>query len=293
MSHDVATTRVDIETPLLENVEATPSALEAIASFNRVADLSACLLDEKTGVVSLFASVAAHPQNLQVAETFGKHVASLQAAAGEVWWSVLAERLGSGDPIEPPLPGGGHRAEPDEMTGVIQDLHTPVADAPSFFVEHDEFQRAESEVAAYVSLMTSTADDALTSEFPWGEEPSMPAIMQGIIRRTTGAGPTGPSTALFQLSGAERHPLLGNGMLAKLAIPPHIEPEDGPKHANALNCWERSQEVYSHQFGAWTSAGTTLTHVTFASNFCWFPGAASVLMQSDAMRALYMSGLMA
>ena len=291
MSHDVAMSRVDIETPILENVESTPSVLKAIAFINRNADLSALLLDEHAGVVSLHASIGAHPQNLHVAAVLGKHAVALQAAVAEIFRPRLGEMLG-GDPIEPELPGGGHRQNGDPMLDVIDDLHVPIRDKVSVFIEHGEFARAESEVAPMVSLMTSAGEDGLTAEFRWGEGPSMPVIMRTIIRSTDGADPTGPSTALFQLMGKERHPRLGNGVLAKLSLPSHIEPEDGPKHANALNCWERTQDVYGHQLGAWTCADSTLTHVTFASNFCWFPGAASVLMQNDAMRTLYMSGLM-
>ncbi len=92
MSHDVAMSRVDIETPILENVESTPSVLEAIAFINRNADLSALLLDEHAGVVSLHASIGAHPQNLHVAAAFGKHAVALQAAVAEIFRS----RLGGG-----------------------------------------------------------------------------------------------------------------------------------------------------------------------------------------------------
>ena len=291
MSHDVAMSRVDIETPILENVESTPSVLEAIAFINRNADLSALLLDEHAGVVSLHASIGAHPQNLHVAVVLGKHAVALQAAVAEIFRPRLGEMLG-GDPIEPELPGGGHRQNGDPMLDVIDDLHVPIRDKVSFFIEHGEFARAELEVGPMVSLMTSAGEDGLTAEFRWGEGPSMPVIMRTIIRSTAGADPTGPSTALFQLMGKERHPRLGSGVLAKLSLPPNIEQSDGPKHANALNCWERTQDVYGHQLGAWTCAGTTLTHVTFFSNFCWFPGAASVLMQNDAVRTLHMSGLM-
>ena len=173
---------------------------------------------------------------------------SLQAAVAEIFGPRLGEMLG-GDPIEPELPGGGHRQNGDPMLDVIDDLHVPIRDKVSVFIEHDEFARAESEVGAMVSLMTSAAVDGLTAEFRWGEGPSMPVIMRTIIQSTDGADPTGPSTALFQLMGKERHPRLGNGVLAKLSLPSHIEPEDGPKLAKCKADDEGNGEVAKELLG--------------------------------------------
>jgi len=291
VSHGVAVCRVDVETPVLENVESTPEALARLAAINEEADLSAAILDEDTGVVSFFASVSAHAQNREVADSLAKHAVSLQAALAERMRPKLVELFGQGRLIEPELPGGGFRSEADEMTRVIPLLHAPHAANPSAFVEHDEFERANMEVASLVSVLTSVGEHGLTAEFKWGEGPSQPAILQALRRHADGADPTGPSTSLYRMY-AHYHNRLGNGAAATLSLPCDVDPQDGPKHANALNAWERSVDVFGHQLGAWTCQDRTLRHVRFLSNFCWFAGIGSVLMQDDAMRSMYMSGLM-
>jgi hypothetical protein len=239
------TTRVTAVTPLVTGVEDLERALALVAAANRVASLSAVVLEPGTGTVALACAAwvrqASKPWLLPLLES----AITLQVAVPEAS-DPEAFAAGFGGTADlAPHPISGPRAEPDPTLRRVAEVQE-AGIAASRILPRD--------------LRVAVGDLS---------ELRVPARADG------GRLELGADT--FNLGGPARislesatHPGFGNGLLALLRVPiggnPGGEPGEAERLANDLNRLELADRVGGTTFGAWSTDEAGIAHVAFLPN---------------------------
>lgn len=134
-----------------------------------------------------------------------------------------------------------------------------------------EFERAQ-DLIHRMGLFGNSGADGLACEFPWdaGATSQLVHLSRGEQKQTS----------LLTLSTREAHPVLGNGLLCRLALPVTYGPGKAVEAACRLNLLELLATDAPPFFGAWCVDSDTghLTFVNFWPNFFHRPGTASNLL---------------
>jgi hypothetical protein len=280
---DLYSVCVRIETDFLCEVPDTEQTAAVVLSGNIHASLSSMVWDKQRRTVKLACAAYGNESCADFVARLLSLAMAIQCADAHQLAGVTAETIRAKVDVSH-HPDSGWRREPDEMLTVLEQLVIPFGELPSPFCG-DELARAAESIAAYCLITTS--ETGLTSEFPfWGSTPAVvrlsqflsdPGTLEAHLRelaeavaeqltqdgesalptdgcRNTGGNrwrPGGPETALFQINGAARHPLLGSGALLLLKLPIACDWQEGAEIARRLNCAEASQWTGHAQLGAW------------------------------------------
>ena len=220
--------QVHIETALVRDVCAA-DPFQALGALNRLASLSACVLDHRN--IRRHASVSVTENNLPFSKELAIHAMSLQAADARPVARWLSGRLQAAEDVSH-HPVSGPRPSPDEMLGVAL-LYRRKREEGVWTPPIDFIGVANATDRCWVSAAAGT--HSFTAELPFAAE--TPA---GAGRRVQ------PATALFQTWTDKPHAVLGTGALLLLKLPGQFD----SKTANFLNVAD-TLAPDCHQLGAW------------------------------------------
>jgi hypothetical protein len=238
---DVPTTRAVATTPLVTDLADPELALEMAIGANRVASLSAVVVDEAAGTVALACAASLRPGNrVWLLPVLGE-VLKLQIAVPERGDpDALAAGFGGVADIAP-HPVSGPRKEPHPELAVVE-----------------AYQRAGLEPGRIpIGTFAASVGDLHAM--------SIPSTVDG-TRLTVGA-------ETFHLGGTAQitvehasHPGFGNGLLAVLrtaSAPAAAHPARAVNELNRRELWER---LDGQTFGAWSYDDAGLGHLVFYPN---------------------------
>jgi hypothetical protein len=238
---DAMATRVVATTPLVTGIRDVDAALALAVGSNRVASLSAIVVDEAAGTVGLACAASVRPLNKSwLVQTLGE-VLKLQIAVPEMGDpEALAEGFG-GIPDLAPHPTSGPRPEPQADMAVVEAYQQ--AGVASGRIVHGSYAAAVGDL--HSMGIPSTADGTML---------------------TIGAD-------TFNLGGPARitlenatHPGFGNGLLVLLRADGAPAAADPARAANELNSRELWDRVDGQSFGAWSYDDAGLGHLVFYPN---------------------------
>ena len=241
LDRDVMATRVVGTTPLVAGVADAEVALEMAMGSNRVASLSAVVVDEAAGTVVLACAASFRPLNKAwLAPVLGE-VLKLQVAVPELGDpDVLAEGFGGQADLEP-HPVSGPRPEPHPELAVVE-----------------AYQRAGLETGRITRGVYAASTGDLHAM-------GIPATAEG-TKLEVGAD-------TFNLGGPARislenatHPGFGNGLLVVLRAVSAPAAEYPARAANELNRRELWERIDGQTFGAWSYDEAGLGHLAFYPN---------------------------
>jgi hypothetical protein len=241
LDRDATSTRVVATTPLVADVEDTATALELAMGTNRVASLSAVVVDEAARTVVLACAASIRPRNKAWLLPVLGEVLKLQVAVPELGDPrALAQGFGGVEDLAP-HPGSGPRPEPQPEMAVVE-----------------AYQRAGLETGRITRGVYAGSVGDLHAM-------GIPAVADG----TTLA--VGADT--FNLGGPARialenatHPGFGNGLLVVLQATSAPAASDPAWAANELNRRELWERLDGQSFGAWSDDESGLGHLVFYPN---------------------------
>ena len=241
LDRDVMATRVVAMTALVKDVSDVDAALELAVGSNRVASLSAIVVDETARTVGLASAASFRPLNKPwLVQVLGE-VLKLQVAVPELGDpDALAAGFGGVPDIEP-HPTSGPRSEPQEDLAVVE-----------------VYQQAGLEPGRINRGMYAAAVGDLQSM-------EIPSTADGTIL-TVGAD-------TFNLGGPARitcenatHPGFGNGLIVVLRAEGAPTAANPARAANELNRRELWDRIDGQTFGAWAYDETGMGHLVFYPN---------------------------
>jgi len=232
----VALTAFTCRTEIVESLPESPSLYAALSGLNQFASLSCLVYDPNAKTVASASRVHIHPDSSWLAQF-------LQAAAGIQLHQV--EQLGpawettfGGRFSRSPHPTSGLRKKPDDMVRVLESVFAPAGHAGSPF---KGLMEAVDQMPHPWATLERTRD-RLVAEVPFRD---------AISRSQRMAHGEPISTALLVVTTDEKHPDLGDGLVAALELP--FPAKDGEAHrvANSLNLLETQGAVALQSLGAW------------------------------------------
>lgn len=241
LDRDAPATRLVATTPLVRDITDVETALEMAVASNRVASLSAVVVDETARTVGLACAASVRPANYGwLLQVFGE-VAKLQVAVPELGDpDAMAEGF-TGVPDLEPHPTSGTRAVPQADIAVVE-----------------SYQLAGVETGRTTHGMYGAAVGHLHAM-------GIPATADGTYLAV------GADT--FNLGGPARvtvenatHPGFGNGMLAVLRTPDAPAAAFPARAANELNRRELWERIDGQSFGVWSYDDAGLGHLVFYPN---------------------------
>ncbi len=241
LDRDAMATRVVATTPLVAGVGDPDAALEMALGANRVASLSAVVVDEAAGTVALACAASIRPLNKTWLLPVLGEVLKLQVAVPELGDpDALAAGFG-GLPDLASHPASGPRPEAHPELAVVE-----------------AYQRAGLETGRITAgIYGATVGDL--------HGLGIPATADG-TRIEVGAD-------TFRLGGAARivvenatHPGFGNGLLAVLRVPSAPPAAHPARAVNELNRRDLRERIDGQTFGAWALDDDGLGHLTFMPN---------------------------
>jgi hypothetical protein len=241
LDRDAMTTRVVAVTPLATGVVDVERALELAVGTNRVASLSAAVVDEPARTVVLACAASIRPLNKVWLLPLLGEVLKLQVAVPELGDpEALAAGFGGVADLEP-HPASGPRPGPQAELAIVEAYQQAGLQAGRI---------APGSFAACVGDLAAMG---------------IPATADG-TRLEVGAD-------TFNLGGPARitlenatHPGFGNGLLAVLraaSAPPAPQPARAVNELNRRELWER---IDGQSFGAWSYDEGGLGHLAFYPN---------------------------
>lgn len=238
---DTLATRLVATTPLARDLRDIDAALELAVGTNRVASMSAAVVDPEARTVGLVCAASFRPGNMVWLQPVVGEALKLQVAVPEMGDpEVLAEGFGGVPDLEP-HPEGGPRQEAHPELAVVE-----------------AYQRAGLEGARIgPGTFRATVGDLAGM--------GIPATVDGTLL-TIGAD-------TFNLGGPARltienatHPGFGHGLLAVLrasSAPAATRPAFAVNELNRREPWER---IDGQSFGAWAYDDEGLGHIVFYPN---------------------------
>lgn len=267
--------RAHAETDLVRDVPLSDNLSAVVGVLNRVASLSAYVLDPHTRRATMHCAMTLHRENVGWAQRLLLGAIGLQVA--EAHGRADAAGLLGGALDSSAHPESGPRPDPDEMLSVLRRLFVPVGAGESRFAG-DEFVRTAG-LCQNLGLLAYGDAGGLTAEFPYtGSRPVMQLALEG------SAG--GLETALLTATAETRHPQLGSGALLRLHLPPTFERAKAEELARRLNLAEARMYVDQHTLGAWCPDDRRgLAFVAFIPSALHRPGLLDGLVLGEGLRA--------
>lgn len=241
LDRDAMATRVVATTPLVSGIADAALALELAVGANRVASLSAVVVDEAAGTVALACAASIRPLNkVWLLPVIGE-VLKLQVAVPELGDpDELAAGFGGRADLEP-HPDSGPRPDAQPELGVVAAYQQ--AGLETGRIPHGVFAACVGDLQ--VMGVPSTADGT---------------------RLEIGAD-------TFNLGGPARitlenatHPGFGNGLLVVLRVASAPAARHPARAVNELNRRELWERIDGQSFGAWSYDDGGLGHLVFYPN---------------------------
>lgn len=248
MRHGVnACSFIRATTDCLRDVEESNELYEYIARYNQNAVLSSMVYKPSARKLCLASTVCVAEREPQSGYLLAMHTIALQVAEAYIlvdgflaqgWPSCFKTRSGGAIVDESAHPTSGRREAYDGILRVRGPYLIHGMAETAFQLPWLEAMKA---LPQSPSVRTTTADNGLTAEFPYGPGPAVPA-QPGLLRsRQT-------QTTLLRMWTSVRHPKFGSGCLVALDIPDLLK---DPRVANLLNLWELEFPDAMSLVGSW------------------------------------------
>lgn len=298
-SHGNEIVRIHAQTALLSGVSVGSNAYAVFARENRSADMSALVVDPRTGALYAHCNAYFHAGNRWLINDFKTSVA-LQVARAHRLADVLRDELG-GAVAESGHPISGLRSEPDDILTVGAMITGQGARRSSF----GRGQFADGARQAQKMLVLATYDeDGVAAEVPFtGAAPvtldheltgpderhaltaayvsaarqlhiGVPQALATTWLNQAGMREQSTETALVQIRSGEPHPDLGYGLLMLLWLPVNFDSRSAAQVASDLNEREADSWTDTHLLGAWSTSEAHVVYTSFLPNL--------VIMSADA-----------
>lgn len=281
--------RAHAETRVLRGVAGTGATFAALSdAFTRDPGLSALRWNGETGDVSLHASVtlAGEPDRLGFgrAAALLAHAALLQLGDAERFAAALAEPLAGASAASAP-PGLPAREEAD-----------PLVEAGDAYAMRGagESPWTRDVFAAFATLEAP----------PWTRANADAGVFDAEVRSGEATSPAEAAahTSLLRMTGAQRHPRLGAGLLVMLQPPAAVESVPERRHATAALLNEAEAREWLPAEAPWTADGLGqwcvhpqhgLAHVAFLPRLADRPDLLEAVARGAALRARWVPEFLA
>lgn len=258
---------IGVRTEMVTDLDLTETALtELNAGPMRLASMSAPVYDAETRTLSLCSVGGVQEENADWMSVLLGTAAVTQLAEARILGQALAEAIGA-QPAVSGHPQNGLRAEPDEMLFAAEVL-VREGKQPCQWPEEAFTAAVNDYMLQPPAVLASAGGQALTVEFPYGEQSSLCQIV----------------------GGTQAHPLYGNGLLVLQRFPFAVESDaKGAELALTLNASEMTQGGTGFGFGSFVYDSGMICFSGFVSNALHRQVILPNLYFGCAIRALAMS----
>ena len=237
-------TKIHAHTDLAIYPERNTSTDDSLAEYLMVASLSGMTV-ERLGdrIIRLHCSAFIHEQNFEWLWAIFSLATIMQVVEAELFCDVFTSKLGL-TPAFSEHAGSGPRPVKDDMLNILKSFVIPGGKKPVESISYNDFQTASQRLNDR-NLFSTHGETGLSAYIPFVD-----------------------STALLQVQTDQGHPILGNGLLYRLTLPPEVispvKDIDGQLILN-MNYHNLSANGWGHFLGSWC-LGTqpkTPVYVTF------------------------------
>lgn len=235
---------IGVRTDMVSDFDLTETALaELNAGPMRLASMSAPVYDAETRTLSLRSVGRVHEETAEWMGVLLGAAAVTQLAEARLLGQALAEAVGA-QPAVTGHPQNGLRPEPDEMIFAAQVL-VRAGEEPCQWPEEAFTAAVNQFMLQPPAVLASSGAQALTVEFPYGEQSSLCQM----------------------IGGTQTHPLYGNGLLVLQRFPFAVESEaKGAELALTLNATEMASGATGFGFGSYVYDSGMVCFGEFVSN---------------------------
>lgn len=235
---------IGVRTDMVSDFDLTETSLaELNAGPMRLASMSGPVYDAETRTLSLRSLGRVYDDNAEWMSVLLGSAAVTQLAEARLLGQALAEAVGAA-PAVSGHPQNGLRPEPDEMLFAAQVL-VRAGEDPCQWPEEAFTEAVNDFMLQPPAVLASSGGQALTVEFPYGENSSLCQM----------------------IGGTQTHPLYGNGLLVLQRFPFAVDSEaKGAELALTLNATEMSQDATGFGFGSYVYDSGMICFSSFISN---------------------------
>jgi len=261
--------KLNFRTDLFQGYEGTRGQVGLLNILARRTSTSALVRNEEDpGLIQLASSLTVHEQIEGWVTDLAAWTTSIQAAEAFILAAhssdLMAEKVGLSVAVSE-HPETGARSVADDMLNIIQHPVAPAGEQPSVWAG-EEMEKVLEILQGPPCVLATGDGDALSAEFPFGEE-----------------------TSLMRIDTTQAHPRFGNGCLMRLPLPLEIEKVATDNGWLELNRLETATLLGPHLLGSWCSDETGPTFVGFLPNAIHRPNDLINFSMSMARRAQWVS----
>lgn len=278
----VDVTLMHSETDFLRNVDDNRQTLEGLNFLNTETSQFAFIYRPEERRIRLHSTVYTHRQNVEWSKRLLQRAVGLQVATAHTIVDSSSHLFKGSEPDATCHPKSGYRQKSDEMVHLLDNFFIPQSEiAPP--IDSSTFELTKEHLQP--QFMVTSGDKWLNVEFPFsGDEPASIQLTQGKL---------GLVTSLLTVNSYEGHPLLGRGLMMRMALPVLYGREEGLQIATILNLKEATEWPKCHLNGAWCiDDKSQLLFISFYPIAAYKPWELINLALSFSIRSQWAGGLL-
>lgn len=230
-------------------------------------------LGERAGANVIFVSTAyVNDDTVGWLPRFLASMAIIQVIDAQIMGAEIAKMAGGEPDVSAPLPGQ-ELLEPDEILQVGAAIYAPAGNDESKWIDTEEFESVAEQLGRSDLCFGMGDNGGLTLETPFGRD-----------------------TALIRLQTDQKHPQLGNGLLATLRLPFFADQDEAVETALAFNLKEAGESTFFPLLGCWCThesrGAEGLAFSSFVPNALYQPNIATNVALWMLGRARWIKGSM-
>jgi hypothetical protein len=239
---------ISVKTAFLKKVKKNDKTLAAINSLIMpFSAMSGPVYNEEKETLSLCSLVRIHSEIESWMNPLISIAATMQIGEARIMGPEIAKLINAEQNFSS-HPKSGMRPDPDEMALIIHNVIAPQGEKPCHWTEEEFQDVVDQYMQQPPSLFGSSGGLGFTVEFPYGKDTS----------------------SLCQVSGKEKHPRYGHGLLLIQSFMLDINSEEeGIRLALLLNNIELTQKPLGYGFGSYTFKDNIFSFTSFYPNLAY------------------------
>lgn len=237
--------RLHAQTDVFDGFDSSDQQVQLLNIINHTGTLSALVpAGDGSGRVRHCCSMLLYPDNGDFVRLVFDTAVALQAAEAVITTSWLGDEFRAGlTNAESHHPKSGERLLSDEMLEIVDLAIRPAGEEPSRYVG-DAMDKLGKDLQRPPCIFASGSETGISAEYPHPVQ-----------------------SYLLRLLTEDKHPRLGNGMLAMLHLPEGENNAETARGALSLNTREiGSDQAPAHFLGSWCAGVAGLAFVSFYPN---------------------------